>query len=71
MSPNQNHQETASSNAGSLAMIANVVKAMKKRLPSSQEEQAEDKLNQARDLVSDEVSSFLETDVKSIEEKIT
>ena len=47
---------------------------MKKQLPSSQEEQGEDKLNQARDLVkSDEVQQCveeLETDIRVIEEKI-
>ena len=71
MKPDQNHEDTTSSNAGPLGMIA---KAMKKQLPSSQEEQGEDKLNQARDLVkSDEVQQCveeLETDIRVIEEKI-
>ena len=51
-----------------------IAKAMKKQLPSSQEEQGEDKLNRARDLVkSDEVQGVeeLETDIRVIEEKIT
>jgi hypothetical protein len=70
MSLNQNHEDTTSSNVGPLDVIAN---AMKKQLPSSQEEQGEDKLNHARDLVtSDEVQGVeeLETDIRVIEEKI-
>lgn len=73
-SPNQNHEDTTSCNAGSLAVITNVVKAIGKQLPSAQEEQGDDKLNRARDLVaSDEVQSVeeLESDVRVIEESIT
>ena len=72
MSSNQN-QNTISSNAGSVAAIADsVVKAIEKQLPSSQEEQGDDKLNQARELVSPKVQSIAEeTDVRVIEEKIT
>jgi hypothetical protein len=73
MSPNQNHQETISSNAGSVAMIANaVVKAVGKQLPSSQEERGDEKLNQARDIVTSEVQSMVEeSDLRVIEERIT
>jgi hypothetical protein len=55
-------------------VITNVVKAIGKQLPSAQEEQGDDKLNRARDLVaSDEVQSVeeLESDVRVIEESIT
>jgi hypothetical protein len=63
MSPNQNQQDTISSNAGSAAAIANaVVKALGKQLPSSQEKLGDDKLNQARDLVTSEVQSMVEED---------
>ncbi len=67
-----NHQD-AISGAGSVAMIANaVVKVMGKQLPSSQEEQGDDKLNQARDLVTSEVKSIVgESDLRVIEERIT
>jgi len=48
-------------NAGSVAEIAKaVVKAMGKQLPSSQEKLGDDKLNQARDLVTSEVQSIIE-----------
>jgi hypothetical protein len=59
--------------AGSMAGIANaVVKAMGKQLPSSQEERGDDRLNQARDLVTSEVKAmFEENDLRVIEEKIT
>ena len=59
--------------AGSVAEIAKVVlKAMGKQLPSSQEERGDDKLNQARDLVTSEVKSMVEdNDLRVIEEKIT
>ena len=65
--PDQNHEDTTSSNAGPLGMIA---KAMKKRLPSPQEEQGEDKLNQARDLVTSDEVQCTEEDIRAIEEKI-
>ena len=68
-----NHQD-AISGAGSVAMIANaVVKVMGKQLPSSQEEQGDDKLNQARDLVtSEEVRTVVaENDLQTIEDQIT
>ena len=72
MSPNQNPQGAISSNAGSVAAIANaVVKTMGKQLPSSQEKQGDDKLNQARDLVTREVSIVEEDDLRVIEDKIT
>jgi hypothetical protein len=55
--------DTISSNAGSAAAIANeVVKALGKQLPSSQERLGDDKLNQARDLVTSEVQSMVEED---------
>ena len=59
--------------AGSMAEIANaVVKAMGKQLPSSQEERGDDRLNQARDLVTSEVKAMVEeNDLRVIEEKIT
>lgn len=59
--------------AGSVAEIAKaVVKAVGKQLPSAQEERGDDKLNQARDLVTTEVQSMVEKgDLRVIEEKIT
>jgi len=65
--------DAISSNVGSVAVIAKaVVKAMGKQLPSSQEEQGDDKLNEARDLVTSEVQSMLEgNDLQVIEDKIT
>jgi hypothetical protein len=74
MSPNQNHEDTTPSNAGSLAVLTNVVKAIGKQLPSAQEEQGDDKLSRARDLVKSDVVQTveeLESDVRVIEEKIT
>jgi len=74
MSPNQNHQDTTSSNAGFVAMIGNaVVKAMGKQLPSSQEERGDDKLNQARDLVTTSKVQCMdeENDIRVVEERIT
>ena len=75
MSPDQNHEDTTSSNAGFLAVIANaVVKAMENQLPSSQEERGDDKLKRARDLAtSDEARSVveLESELRVIEENIT
>ena len=47
-----------------------IAKAMKKRLPSPQEEQGEDKLNQARDLVTSDEVQCTEEDIRAIEEKI-
>jgi len=65
--------DAISSNVGSMAVIAKaVVKAMGKQLSSSQEEQGDDKLNEARDLVTSEVQSMLEgNDLQVIEDKIT
>jgi hypothetical protein len=65
--------DAISSNVGSVAVIAKaVVKAMGKQLPSSQEEQGDDKLNEARDLVTSEVQSMVEeNDLQVIEDKIT
>ncbi|KAN0116039.1 hypothetical protein V8E52_006345 [Russula decolorans] len=59
--------------AGSVADIAKaVVKAMGKQLPSKQADLGDDKLNQARDLVTSEVQSMVdENDIRVIEEKIT
>jgi hypothetical protein len=59
-------------NAGSVAEIAKaVVKAMGKQLLSSQEKLGDDKLNQARDLVTGEVQSIIgEGDLRIIEERI-
>jgi hypothetical protein len=73
MSPNQSHQETISSNAGSVAVIANaVVKALGKQLPSSQEKVRDDKLDQAGDLVKSEVQSMIgEDDLIAIQGRIT
>ena len=66
--------ETAAKNAGAVAgVFANkFVKAMGKQLPSAQEEQGDDLLNQARELVTDKVQSIVcGDDLKVIEEKIT
>jgi hypothetical protein len=73
MSLDQNHQETVSSNAGSVAVIANaVVKAVEKQLPSSQEKRGDEKLNQAHDLIMGEAQSEIEEDdISFIEDKIT
>lgn len=73
MSPNQNHQDTISSKAGSVAAIANaVVKSVGKQLPSSQVELGDDKLNQARDLLTSEVRSMVDAnDLRVIENKFT
>jgi hypothetical protein len=63
MSPNQNQKDAISSNAGSAAVMAKaVVKAVGKQLPSSQEKLGDDKLNQARDLVTSEVQCMVEED---------
>jgi hypothetical protein len=72
MSSNQN-QNTISSNVGSVAVIAStVVEAIGRQLSSSQEEQGDDKLNQARDLVTSQVQPIVEeTDLRVIEEEIT
>ena len=73
MSPNQNHQDATASNAGSVAVIANAVaKAIGKQLPSAQEERGDERLNQARDLVSsEEVQAMVEgSNLSVIEEKI-
>ena len=68
MSSNQN-QESISSHARSVAAIA---KAIGRQLSSSQEEQGDDKLNQARDLVTGEVQPMVdETNLRVIEEEIT
>ena len=73
MNPILSHQEAISSAAGSVTAIANaVVKAVGKQRPSAQEEQGDDKLNKARDLVTNEVQSMVEgDDLSVIEEKIT
>jgi hypothetical protein len=73
MSPNQSHKDTISSNAGSVAAIANaVVKAMGKQFPSSQEKRGDDKLNQARDLVTSEAQFMVEeNNLRVIEDRIT
>jgi len=55
-------------------MIANaVVKVMGKQLPSSQEERGDDKLNQARDLVTTSKVQCMdeENDIRVVEERIT
>jgi hypothetical protein len=74
MSSNQN-RDTISSNAGSVAVIANtiqLVEAIGRQLSSSQEEQGDDKLNQARDLVTSEVQPMVEeSDLRVIEEEIS
>jgi hypothetical protein len=72
MSSNQN-QNTISSNVGSVAVIAStVVEAIGRQLSSSQEEQGDDKLNEARDLVTSQVQPIVEeTDLRVIEEEIT
>jgi hypothetical protein len=65
MSPNQIRKEMPP-NAG--AVLAT---AMGKQLPSSQEEQGDDKLKQARDLVTSEVRTVVaENDIRVIEEKL-
>ena len=72
MSTNQN-QNPISSNAASVAVIMNtVVNAIERQLVSSQEEQADNKLDQARDLVtSAEVQPMVEeTNLRVIEEQI-
>ena len=47
------------------------MKAIGKQLPSSQEERGDDKLKQARDLVTNEVQFVEESDFRIIEDKIT
>ena len=52
--------------------MAAIAKAIGRQLSSSQEEQGDDKLNQARDLVTGEVQPMVdETDLGVIEEEIT
>jgi hypothetical protein len=54
-----------------MAMIANAVaKAMEKRLPSSQEKQGDNKLNEARDLATVVEEDDI-IDISIIEQKIT
>jgi hypothetical protein len=68
-SPNKNHQEIPP-NAG--AVLANaILKTMGKQLPSSQAKRGDDKLKQARDLVTPEVQSRMsENDLNAIEDQI-
>jgi hypothetical protein len=72
MSSDQNH-DTISSNAGSMVVIATtVVKAIGRQLPSSQREQGDEKLNEARDLVTSKIQPMVEeSDRRFIKEKIT
>ncbi len=68
--PNEDHQEIPP-NAG--AVLANAfLKTMGKQLPSSQVKRGDDKLKQARDIVTPEVQSKMpENDLKVIEDQIT
>ena len=66
--------ETATNNAGAVAgVFANkFVKALGKQLPSVQEEEGDDLLNRARDLVTDQLQAIVEGDDRRvIEEEIT
>jgi hypothetical protein len=70
MSPKQNHKEIPP-NAGAVIATA-CLNAMGKQLPSSQETRGDDKLKQARDLVTSEVRTVVPGyDLKVIEDKIT
>jgi len=70
MSPNRNHKEMPP-NAGAVFATA-FLTAVAKQLPSSQETRGDDKLKQARDLVTSEVRTVAaENDLKVIEDKIT
>jgi hypothetical protein len=70
MSPNQIRKEMPP-NAGAVLATA-FLNAMGKQLPSSQETRGDDKLKQARDLVTSEVRTVVaENDIKVIEDKIT
>ena len=70
MGPNQNHKGIPP-NAGAVFATA-FLNAMGKQLPSSQETRGDDKLKQARDLVTSEVRTVVEeNDLKVIEDKIT
>ena len=72
MGSNQNQNPT-SSNAGSVAVILNtVVGTIGRQLSSSQEEQGDEKLNEARDLVTSEIQPMVEeSNLRVIEERIT
>ena len=66
--------ETATNNAGAVAgVFANkFMKAVGKQLPSVQEEEGDDLLNRARDLVIDQLQAIVEGDDRRvIEEEIT
>ena len=66
--------DASASNAVSAACdIANkLVKAVGRQLPSVQEEEGDDLLTKARDLVTNQVQSIVEgDDLKVIEDKIT
>lgn len=70
MSPNQTHKEIPP-NAGAVLATA-FLNAVGKQFPSSQEKRGDDRLKQARDLVTSEVRTVIpETDLKVIEDKIT
>ncbi len=71
MSPNRNAKEMPP-NAGAVFATA-FLNAMGKQLPSSQETRGDDKLKQARDLVtSEEVrTDVAENDLQTIEDQIT
>jgi hypothetical protein len=69
MSPNQIHKEIPP-NAGAVLATA-ILNAMGKQLPSSQEARGDDKLKQARDLVTSQVRVAAEHDIKVIEDQIT
>jgi hypothetical protein len=72
MSSDQN-QNIIPSNAGSVAVIVNTfVEVIGGRLSSSQEEQGDHTLNEARDLVTGEIQPMVEeSNLRFIEEKIT
>ena len=75
-SSHRGHRETpVPSNSGSVGGIVAVLNAMRKQAPSSQEQRGDDKLEQARDLVSGElnkVGSVVTKDViEGIEDKFT
>jgi hypothetical protein len=66
-------QDTIPSNVGHVAAIGNVfMNAIGIQLSSSQEQEGDDNLNQARDLVTSEIRSMVgEDDLRVIQEEIT
>jgi len=69
MIPNQNLQNIPLS-AGAV-LTTTVLNAVGRQFPSSQEKRGDDKLNQARDLVTEVRTFVAEDDSRVIEDKIT